>query len=47
MNINWGLFPEPETAAVRTKTDRGERKEAKIAAAQAGLSRWLGGITFL
>ena len=47
MNINWGLFPEPEAVPTGAKTDRGERKEAKISAAQAGLAHWRAGITFL
>lgn len=36
MNINWGLFPDP-VPAIKNK---GDRKLAKIAAAQAGFSAW-------
>lgn len=40
MNINWGLFPEPDMPPAK-KRDKGRVRELKIAAAQAGLERWL------
>jgi folate-dependent tRNA-U54 methylase TrmFO/GidA len=36
MNINWGLFPEPE---IETR-DKGVKKTLKIEAAQKGFSEW-------
>jgi methylenetetrahydrofolate--tRNA-(uracil-5-)-methyltransferase len=36
MNINWGLFPDPEPFI----KNKGERKLAKIAAAQSAFSEW-------
>lgn len=43
MNINWGLFPEPDMPPAK-KRDKGRVRELKIAAAQAGLEKWLGGL---
>jgi methylenetetrahydrofolate--tRNA-(uracil-5-)-methyltransferase len=40
MNINWGLFPEPQH---ETK-DKPRRREMKIEGAQIGLARWLDGL---
>lgn len=37
MNINWGLFPDPEPFI----KDRGRRQESKLAAAEAAFSGWL------
>lgn len=37
MNINWGLFPDPEPFI----KDRGGRQEAKLAAAEKAFSEWL------
>ena len=37
MNINWGLFPEPEVANPR---DKDERRTAKLANAQAAFAAW-------
>ena len=37
MNINWGLFPEPEVANPR---DKDLRREAKLAAAGAAFAGW-------
>ncbi|AIE87545.1 methylenetetrahydrofolate--tRNA-(uracil(54)-C(5))-methyltransferase (FADH(2)-oxidizing) TrmFO [Fimbriimonas ginsengisoli] len=36
MNINWGLFPEPE---IETR-DKGVKREAKLKAAQESFSEW-------
>lgn len=38
MNINWGLFPDPEGDLIR---DKGVRRERKLAAAQTGFREWL------
>jgi methylenetetrahydrofolate--tRNA-(uracil-5-)-methyltransferase len=37
MNINWGILPDP----VEPTRDKGVKRAAKIAAAQAGLGEWL------
>lgn len=37
MNVNWGLFPEPEGVDRR---DKDARREAKIAQAQAAFAEW-------
>ena len=37
MNINWGLFQEPEPPI----KDRGRRQEVKLAAAEAAFTAWL------
>ncbi len=37
MNINWGLFPDPEPFL----KDKGARKEAKLKAAQAAFAEWV------
>jgi folate-dependent tRNA-U54 methylase TrmFO/GidA len=37
MNINWGLFPDPEPLI----KDKGVRKEAKLKAAQGAFAEWL------
>jgi hypothetical protein len=36
MNINWGLFPEPEFET----RDKGVKRDAKLAAAQSGFAEW-------
>jgi len=47
MNINWGLFPDPELPAPATdgkkrKIDKGVVRAAKLEAAKSGLEQWLG-----
>jgi methylenetetrahydrofolate--tRNA-(uracil-5-)-methyltransferase len=37
MNINWGLFPEPD----ETTRDKGVKREAKLRNARAAFDRWL------
>ncbi|RYG43291.1 methylenetetrahydrofolate--tRNA-(uracil(54)-C(5))-methyltransferase (FADH(2)-oxidizing) TrmFO, partial [bacterium] len=37
MNVNWGLFPDPEGIPLR---DKGLKREKKLAAANAALSVW-------
>jgi methylenetetrahydrofolate--tRNA-(uracil-5-)-methyltransferase len=37
MNINWGLFPDPEEPS----RDKGVKRAKKISAAQLGLTEWL------
>jgi methylenetetrahydrofolate--tRNA-(uracil-5-)-methyltransferase len=37
MNINWGLFPDPEPPI----RDKGARRQSKLQAAAAGLEEWL------
>lgn len=39
MNINWGLFPEPEPAI----KDKGVRRKAKLEAARKAFADWLAG----
>jgi folate-dependent tRNA-U54 methylase TrmFO/GidA len=36
MNINWGLFPDPEPVI----KDKGARRTAKLEAARAAFSEW-------
>ena len=40
MNINWGLFPDPEPVI----KDKGARRIAKLAAARAAFQEWLGSL---
>jgi methylenetetrahydrofolate--tRNA-(uracil-5-)-methyltransferase len=37
MNINWGLFPDPE---IETR-DKQVKRDAKLRAAQAGFAEWM------
>jgi hypothetical protein len=39
MNINWGLFPEPEMPPAK-KRDKGRVRELKIEAAQTAFLEW-------
>ena len=41
MNINWGLFPDPEPLI----KDKGARRAAKLAAARDAFEGWLAAIT--
>jgi methylenetetrahydrofolate--tRNA-(uracil-5-)-methyltransferase len=41
MNINWGLFPDPEPLI----KDKGVRKEAKLHAAQEAFAEWLSSLS--